>query len=440
MQVARIGGIRLLCLAILSSLALLPGLGSSSRLTYHEAFVAQGAREIVDSGNGWYPTIGGLPWLEKPPLPWWLVAGVGSLAGDVNETVARLPSAVAAIGLVMGVAVLGARHYGSGVGLLAGAIQATTAWTVFRGRLAEADILLACLITWAIVAFDRIGPGSTDPSDEDSAAIPRHWRFWRWTFMVLLGSTALVKGIGFGAVLVGSVVAGALLWQRDKIAFRRLRFPAGWSLAAIFALAWPVVMVAWHGHGVLSLWTTHVSDRLVRQNGPGPFAGETWWEYGTTIFAQALPWAPLALPGAWRSLVRAIAGSRLARNGSSRNPVVPAEVIAGDRLLLGLGIRTALLAGTGPRQERPLCDLGSGSLVDLGRIIAGEARRAAATARFSKQLPDQDGADGVRFSRPGLRPGPLASGTMARSPGGGMGLLRDGRPPDSHRCALDVAL
>ena len=31
----------------------------------------------------------------------------------------------------------------------AGAIQATTAWTVFRGRLAEADILLACLITWA---------------------------------------------------------------------------------------------------------------------------------------------------------------------------------------------------------------------------------------------------------------------------------------------------
>ena len=333
MQVARIGGIRLLCLAILSILALLPGLGSLSRLTYHEAFVAQGAREIIQSGNWWYPTIGGLPWLEKPPLPWWLVAGAGSLAGNVNETVARLPSALAAIGLVMGVAVLGARHYGSGVGLLAGAIQATTAWTVFRGRLAEADILLACLFTWAIVAFDRIGPGSIDPSEEDSAAVPRSWRFWRWTFMVLLGSTALVKGIGFGAVLIGSVVAGVLLWQRDNIAFRRLRFPAGWSLAALIALAWPVVMVAWHGHGALSLWTMHVSDRLVRQHGPGPFAGETWWEFGTTVFAQALPWAPLALPGAGRSLLRALAGNRLARNGSSRTAAVPAEVIAGDRLL-----------------------------------------------------------------------------------------------------------
>ena len=51
---------------------------------------------------------------------------------------------------------LAARHYGPGIGLLAGAVQATTAWTVLRGRLAEADILLACLVTWAIVAFDRI--------------------------------------------------------------------------------------------------------------------------------------------------------------------------------------------------------------------------------------------------------------------------------------------
>ena len=62
------------------------------------------------------------------------------------------------MGLVLGVAVLAARHYGPGIGLLAGAVQATTAWTVMRGRLAEADILLACLITWAIVAFDRFLP------------------------------------------------------------------------------------------------------------------------------------------------------------------------------------------------------------------------------------------------------------------------------------------
>ena len=42
---------RLIGLVVLSAVTLLPGLGSSSRLTYHEAFVAQGAREMLTSGN-----------------------------------------------------------------------------------------------------------------------------------------------------------------------------------------------------------------------------------------------------------------------------------------------------------------------------------------------------------------------------------------------------
>ena len=69
---------------------------------------------------------------------------------------ARIPSAVAATLLALGVATLAARRFGATVGLLAGLVQATTAWTVLRGRLAEADMLLACLVTWTVVAFDRL--------------------------------------------------------------------------------------------------------------------------------------------------------------------------------------------------------------------------------------------------------------------------------------------
>jgi 4-amino-4-deoxy-L-arabinose transferase-like glycosyltransferase len=328
---ARLGGMRLTCLLVLSSLALLPGLGSSSRLTYHEAFVAQGAREILDSGNWGYPTIGGLPWLEKPPLPWWLVAALGRCAGGVNETVARLPSALAAMGLILGVAMFAARHYGPGIGLLAGAVQASTAWTVMRGRLAEADVLLACLVTWAIVAFDRILASAAAPSVGSSSDSAGRWRLWRWVFLVLLGVTALVKGIGFGAVLILSVVAGMLFWQRDLVTLRRLRLPAGWALAAAIALSWPLFMVARHGYGALSLWTMHVSDRLIRHQGPGPFAGEPWWEYVPGLLAQALPWTPLALAGAWWSLGRAVKRGEDAKCSVSAQ--VPAVVVAGDRLL-----------------------------------------------------------------------------------------------------------
>jgi 4-amino-4-deoxy-L-arabinose transferase-like glycosyltransferase len=331
MPVARFSAKRLAYLVTLSALALLPGLGSANRLTYHEAFVAQGAREILGSGNWGYPTIGGLPWLEKPPLPWWLVAALGHCTGRVNETVARLPSALAAIGLVLGVAILAARHYGPDIGLLAGAVQATTAWTVMRGRLAEADILLACLITWAIAAFDRILTNAAVQAIGAPGDLAEHWRLWRWMFLVLLGITALVKGIGFGAVLILSVVAGTVLWQRDWVSLHRLRLPAGWALAAGITFSWPLFMVARHGSGALSLWTMHVSDRLMPQKSPGPFASEPWWEFMPGLLAQALPWTPLAVAGAWRSLVRALVHSE----GSECRirAKIPAIVVAGDRLL-----------------------------------------------------------------------------------------------------------
>ncbi len=317
MPAARLGLIRLACLLALSVVVLLPGLGSSGRLSYHEAFVAQGAREMLDSGTWAYPTIDGRPWLEKPPLPWWLVVAAGRIAGGVDEFVARLPSAIAAMLMVLGVAVLAARHYGPGIGLLAGAVQATTAWTVQRGRLAEADVLLACLITWAIAAFDRIG------ADADEPAPGARWRRARWAFFVLLGLTALVKGIGFGAALILAAVAVAIVWRRDRVGSRRLVFPAGAATALVLTIAWPLAMIARHGSGALALWTMHVADRLAAH--PMAFAGERWWEYVPGLLIQAMPWTPLAAVGAWHSLRRAVVGRG--------RDLAPAAVVAGDRLL-----------------------------------------------------------------------------------------------------------
>ena len=320
-----------LCLVVLAILAFFLGLGSSGRLTYHEAFIAQGVREILTSGNWLHPTIGGLPWLEKPPLPWWLVAALGHWTGGVNETVARFPSALAATFLSLGVAVLAGRHFGFRIGLLTGAIQTTTVWTVMRGRLAEADILLACLITWTMVAFDAML--SAPPIGvNDSVSMPCRWARARWAFFVLLGMTSLVKGIGFGAVLVLATAVGTLAWQRDAVAGRRLWFRPGWTLAAVITAAWPLLIVAKYGSKALALWTMHVADRLVGQTGPGPFAGESWWEYTWGLLGQALPWTPFAFIGAWRSLRRAVCRQRHAGDPRHRERI-PAMVVTGDRLL-----------------------------------------------------------------------------------------------------------
>ena len=159
----RLGLVRGSWIVGLSLLTVGLGLGRAGRLTYHEAFVAEAAREMLTSGDVLVPTMGGRPWLEKPPLPIWLVALTGQLAGGVSEAVARAPSAVAATLLALGTAILAARRYGTTVGLLAGLVQATTAWTVLRGRLSEADMLLAGLVTWTLLAFDRLREEVEEP-------------------------------------------------------------------------------------------------------------------------------------------------------------------------------------------------------------------------------------------------------------------------------------
>src|SRR4051794_41231846 len=91
-------GVPVVSVAAVVALALLTrgtALGRSGRLTYHEAIVAQGAREMLARGDLLVPTIGGRPWLEKPPLAHWLVASAGWAAGGVDQAVARVPSAVA---------------------------------------------------------------------------------------------------------------------------------------------------------------------------------------------------------------------------------------------------------------------------------------------------------------------------------------------------------
>lgn len=292
-------------LLALAWLCLGVGLGSSGRLTYHEAIVAQGAREMLAGGSWLIPTLDGVPWLEKPPLLHWLVAGLGLAFGGIDEWVARLPSALAAGLLALGVARIATMGFGPAVGRLAGLVQLTTSWTVVRGRLCESDMLLACLVTGTMAAFASLRE--------------------IWFFFALLGATALAKGIGFGGALIIATIVAVLLWNRDGATFRRLLNPAGWLLAGAIALAWPLSVLQIQPEA-LSVWTLHVTDRFAARS--SQFAGEPLGGYLLSPFLQTLPWTPLALAGAWRSLERA----KTQRNGPDRLlwawAVVPAVVVS----------------------------------------------------------------------------------------------------------------
>ena len=296
-----------------------------------------------------------------------------------------------------------------------------------RGRLAEADVLLACLITWAIVAFDRM------IADDDATAAG--WRRARWAFFVLLGLTSLVKGIGFGAVLILAVVAVAILWRRDGAAMRRLMFPAGaiGGAVAVDRLAdarWSCGMVPVRWRSGRCTWPTAWPP--IRPRSPASPGGST----RSGLLIQAMPWTPLACVGAWHSLRRAVAGGR----GGGGRIGVPASVVAGDRLLWAWS-------------AAPLALLSLATVKNAHYAIAAQVPwsiwAALGLSRLSGPAPpprlDARSAATCRGRRlrragAGLRPGLLAAGPAARPPGRRVGLLRVGRPLAPARRARDAPL
>ena len=118
-------------------------------------------------------------------------------------------------------------------------------------------------------------------------------------------------------------------------------FPAGWILVAVLTLAWPLAMIMEHGLKVVGLWMLHVTQRVGTPTGHGLFAGESWREYGLNILGQALPWTPLAIMGAGRSLGRALWGDGRAAQSATTRLLLNSS--GGDRLLCSWAIAPLVL-------------------------------------------------------------------------------------------------
>src|SRR5437660_656510 len=72
----------------------------------HEARAAMNAQTILEDGTWGLPHLyDGKPELQKPPLYYWLVAGLGWLRGGVVDAWSvRLPATIAVVGCVVGTA------------------------------------------------------------------------------------------------------------------------------------------------------------------------------------------------------------------------------------------------------------------------------------------------------------------------------------------------
>ena len=147
---ARPGLFALLALIFLPAVLLYPCL-SFHLLEPDESRYAEIPREMLQRGDPIVPVLQGEPYLDKPPLLYWLVAASYRLFG-VSEAAARLPSALAVHGTILLVYLLGRRVLGER-SAFAGALALTVApGFVVIGRLLILDGLLTFWTSLALFA------------------------------------------------------------------------------------------------------------------------------------------------------------------------------------------------------------------------------------------------------------------------------------------------
>mgnify|MGYP005833914803 CR=1 FL=1 len=156
---------------------------------------AQVAREMMQTGNYLVPHINSEIYPDKPPLFFWLIALASKPFGDVTAASARIPSAIAALCVVLLTYLWGLKLYNPTVGVLSGLILLSTTQFVWMALRANIDMTLTLWITLALFLFYV---GYTRKTGN---------RVWYLCSYGVMGLAVLTKGpVGFAIPLITMVL------------------------------------------------------------------------------------------------------------------------------------------------------------------------------------------------------------------------------------------
>ncbi len=274
------------------------GIFDHSLWTPDEPRDAEIGRAMLVGGDWVVPTLAGEPFLEKPPLYWWVMAGMYRVFG-VSDGTARAVSAVAGLLTLMLLFDL-MRRVTNGRAALVSVLVAGTTFGFYRHfHRAVVDPWLALFVMlgyWAFVLSAYRGQG-------EEARNARPWAPGVLLLYVAGGLAFLVKGL-IGPATIAAPVAAAILVGRRWGYLRSWAHLPGLALCAALCALWPMMLYQRGGWDLLKVF---VVDNLVyRVAPPDPEAGlyvgghrQPLWYYLPTALLMLTPWV-IALPAlAW---------------------------------------------------------------------------------------------------------------------------------------------
>ena len=224
-----------------------------------DAVQAQIARNILASGDWVTARLDGVPYLEKAPLIYWMMAWSYRVFG-VHDWAARLPLAFAVVLLCWFTYRFGRWAFDEEAGLYAGVVLATSVGLFLFTRILIPDATLTLAITAAMWAWLRL----LEPEDD-------HRLRWSVILGASLGAGLLLKGLiaivfplmaGFAYMAVTRQLFSARAWRRLNI-----------GVVAAIAL---VIALPWH---VLAILHNPPYFVFSMHSGPGQYRGFFWFYF-----------------------------------------------------------------------------------------------------------------------------------------------------------------
>jgi len=284
--------IEVILIIALGVAVLAPGLARAPLLDWDEATYAQVVRESIANHAYLDFSWNGAPYLKKPPMLFWVVAGSFKAFGE-SEFAARLPSMLCAL-LTMLLLYASACEVGGRIaGTLAAIVPLGFYFFVARGgRECATDPLLVMFSTLALYAMLRA----------------RHRRRWLLVSGTAIGLAILSKGAA--GLIPLMVVALAIAMISEFASLGIGGFAIIVATAALVAAPWylyeafhnPLFWKTFIGHETLSRFATHLED----ETKPATytmwvFLKETYW-----LLPIAIPLWILAKANAPEGIARAI--------------------------------------------------------------------------------------------------------------------------------------
>jgi 4-amino-4-deoxy-L-arabinose transferase-like glycosyltransferase len=263
----------LILLAFISIGSLFFRLGSLPLSGADEPRYARIAQEMHERGNWITPTLEGKPWLEKPPLYYWITAPLFSISKN-SEVVARIGPAVCALLTGLAIFWLGSMMGARLAGLLGAMILLTSIGFAGFGRGASTDMPFTCCFTLAMAVL--------------AAAIKKDIGLKVLGAYVFLGLATLGKGPVAIVLAIGTGIFFWLLNEREGI-LRRWRIAPGIIITAAVAVPWFWLAFKQNGYAFIS--TFFINHNLARFVTDIHHHSQPVYFYVPVLLALMLPWS-----------------------------------------------------------------------------------------------------------------------------------------------------